>query len=508
LASAFLILLSLTLIVRPNDKMANTPLNDDSYYALSVSKNLAEGKGITFDGKTQTNGFQPLFTFLSALVFFLARGDRYLALRFLFILHSIFFVLTAFLLGLIVRDALRERDSIFQSKAFWMTFCLYMSAISILLTHFNGLETGFYLFCLTLTWRYYQRMDILKMRSLAGLGVLLGLCVLARIDSVLLVIILSLSFLIVPDLKWNNRFKPAFITSALAFLVSSPWWLYNWLGFHSIMPSSAKAQQAWLFSGKRIFDALTAIGRDLLPHFYSGHYAWSLMNAFRVGVCVILGIVLLWLIMNKRKRSLFGQKLIGRSSMADRFAACLAIFLLALIAWYTVSSWATHNYGRYFSGLFLLSVPALAVFVLWVLSKRRYFLYIVCVIMVAPIVLAMAMLHSGKGFSGNLLYKEQLALVAENIKPDVVVSAGQSGTLGFFRDKVVNLDGKVNAEALSYQNQIWDYLKRLRISWFCDSEIYLRKYFGNDPEEKGWTFVAKKGSCVLYHYQGIITEQP
>ena len=111
------------------------------------------------------------------------------------------------------------------------------------------------------------------------------------------------------------------------------------------------------------------------------------------------------------------------------------------------------------------------------------------------------MLHTGKGFFGNILYTEQLALVEENTNFDEIVSAGQSGTLGYFRDNVVNLDGKVNAETLAFQDHIWDYLQRREIFWLCDTEMYLKRYLGNNPNNKRWIKVAQKGSCALYHYR-------
>jgi len=361
---------SISIVFRSDHKVANSPLIDDGYYAITVTKNIASGKGITIDGETRTNGFQPLFTLLSTPAFFMAKGDRYLALRFILFLHWLLFILTALLLGLIVKGILNEYNERIKSLAFWIALFLYLSAVCILLTHFNGLETGFYLFILALTWRIYQIINIGKFRNIILLAFILGLCVLARIDSVILVIIISVAFLFRHELRKSYRIRAAFLTSTVAFVVSLPWWLYNWLCFHSIMPSSAKAQQAWMISGKRIKDAINAICQDLLPHFYSSHYARDIANALRIGLCVAIGIVLIWI---SRKKMLIKivPKIIGKTSSANRFAGYFMFFVLFLIIWYTTSSWATHSYSRYFSILFLLAIPIFTEIFMWAYLRLK-----------------------------------------------------------------------------------------------------------------------------------------
>ena len=96
------------------------------------------------------------------------------------------------------------------------------------------------------------------------------------------------------------------------------------------------------------------------------------------------------------------------------------------------------------------------------------------------------------------MYREQLQLVREWAPPEDTVAAAQSGTLGYFREGVLNLDGKVNADALRYQGRMWSYLCAARVDWLCDEPVYLAQRLGGDPLEHGWTQVARRGLFTLY----------
>ena len=60
--------------------------------------------------------------------------------------------------------------------------------------------------------------------------------------------------------------------------------------------------------------------------------------------------------------------------------------------------------------------------------------------------------------------------VAENVDDEEWVGAVQTGTLGFFHDRTVNLDGKVNPAALEAreQDKIPEYVVRSDIAYVAD----------------------------------------
>jgi hypothetical protein len=100
------------------------------------------------------------------------------------------------------------------------------------------------------------------------------------------------------------------------------------------------------------------------------------------------------------------------------------------------------------------------------------------------------------------VFHDQVALVREHVPPGERVAAGQTGTLGFFRDRVVNLDGKVNRAALAWQARMWDYLAQEHVVWFCDWQDYAERYLGPDPAAHGWRLIATRADFRLYHHDG------
>ncbi|GAP07072.1 MAG TPA: hypothetical protein DEQ80_09515 [Anaerolinea thermolimosa] len=65
------------------DVLLNWYSTDDAFYYYKVAQNITEGRGITFDGINQTNGFHPLWMLICIPIFALARYDLILPLRLL-----------------------------------------------------------------------------------------------------------------------------------------------------------------------------------------------------------------------------------------------------------------------------------------------------------------------------------------------------------------------------------------------------------------------------------------
>jgi hypothetical protein len=100
-----------------------------------------------------------------------------------------------------------------------------------------------------------------------------------------------------------------------------------------------------------------------------------------------------------------------------------------------------------------------------------------------------------------------LALVEQFVPVGDRVGAGQSGTLGYFRDNVVNLDGKVNPAVLPYRrarpNRVADYIAQNGLRWICDWPGEVERYLGADPDQRGWTRIAAAGAFVLYRRDAL-----
>lgn len=501
----------LSLALRPAAQIFDTPMTEDGYYALTVARNLAWGHGLTIDGQALTNGFQPLFTMVEALAFAIAGKDQVLAMRLVLGFAWLIHLGGALLAGLVARDAWPTRAAGEAETRQALAALLYLASPLLFGHAYNGLETAtallFYLAC----WRWVQSGRDESLAGVALFGVLLGLTVLARIDAGFLAVALAGREL------WRLRRRGLGMTAArlallagMAFLVSSPWWLYNLLYFGSPLPTSGLAQQGWALDAPRLESAEWALRLMAAPWIFLGAEESWLSGGAR-GV-ILLGLAALaW---RGWRRGWFGRELAAaggaeaaRLRRGGEFALCLAAAMLLLVGYYTFGFTAYWFYYRYFAPValfaFVIAPIALARLVAPAADARRRVAALAAIALLTAQGLALPILaRLGIGLGGNTVYHDQVALAREHVPPGALVAGGQTGTLGFFRAGVVNLDGKVNRDALAHQDRMWEYLRARDVRWFVDWPYYVEKYLGQPPEKNGWKLVAERNYFYVYQYVG------
>jgi len=481
-AVVLLALASSTLVFRSGDTLPDLPLTEDGYYLLTVVRHIALGDGITIDGHQWTNGFQPLFAFLLVPVYFLCGGDRMTSLRGVLAVHWLMHVATALLVGSIVKAWLGTRDPEAGARGFWIGAFFWLASRQVLVLSFNGLETGSLLLLYAVVWRCDQAVSLEGWR-LAGFGALLGLLALARIDATIFVVLLVADELFRSERPWRARLWRALVLASTSLLVSSPWWIYNLALSGSLMPSGGTAQLV-PFSSERIAPMLMAFMSRGMAYLPTG-WVDGAPEGFAYG---LLAVAVAWFVTRAVRDTVETGFRVGRM---------IALATLLLAVYYVWSSGALWFYTRYLAPFMVVAIPATAL----ALARIRRFRIFAQVGVLAPIgavaVLSILTWHHWRELRQSEPYLEQLRLVEKFVPPGDVVSAGQSGTLGYFRDHVVNLDGKVNAEALRYRGRMLEYLRRHDIRWFCDWNVEF--FLGPDPARDGWTRIAGDGLFVLLH---------
>lgn len=481
--------------------MANRPIQEDGFYSFTVARNIAFGKGVTIDGATLTNGFQPLFTVLTVPAFILAGDNKFSAIRYVFILHWLFSLVTAYLLGLIARDAFERHTSVKPSLTFWWTAFLYISSVLIFTLNFSGLETGFLLFGYALSWRYYQTGRIEQWGGAFSLGIILGFLVLTRIDAVFLVIVVSTyELLLRRHFTFWTRLCRSIAVSGSALLVSSPWWLYNFLCFGSFMPTSGRAYQHWMFSYDRIKEMIMAVFRTTMPIMYLGQNTLEGSVACFIRVILTLAaIIYIWKLRGEFETLLAHQE--GTDQITKKtleFGVLLSISSGMLIISYTLSFSGIWFYTRYFAPMVLVSTIGVALVIVQISQRFPRTFHIFPWMMCAPLLLVIYMLHSNR--SHTEFFSSQVWLVNEFVPTQEYVASFQTGTLGYFRDRVVNLDGKVNPKAIEHRSNLLEYLHENRIEWFCDGQDAFDRLIQERPQDQQeWKQIGKRGAFVLYH---------
>ena len=532
----------LTLALRPAAHVFDMPLTEDGYYSLTVARNLAAGRGLTIDGATLTNGFQPLFTMVEAAAFVLAGGDDILGLRLVVVFAWLVHVLGALVIGQVARDAwptrqpkgsaaTQERDLRAALAAF-----LYLAAPLTFNHAYNGLETACVAFFYAAAWRWMQIGGERSWFGLAAFGALIGMMVLARIDAAFLALVLGLN-----ELRRSAR-RGLVVMSArgavmggVAILVSCPWWLYNLVHFGSPMPTSGTAQQNWALEWLRLEHAEWALRVVLFPWLFAGAYEswasfdvpWPLSPAGYVSVTAtglarlailaiaFVALVRYWRCAAPAELASAPPAAAERIRRSREFAICFLIAFAGLALYYVLSFVAYWFYYRYFFPLTLFAVLAASIAGTRFARRRsdgraRAVQYAALVVLAIQLGALAFLAQSGRGIGGNTVYHDQIALVRQYVPDGDFVAAGQSGTLGFFRHRVINADGKVNSSALAWQDRMWEYLRRRDVKWFVDWPHYVNKYLGvplgpDDvpaAEANGWRLAAERNYFYLYEYVG------
>lgn len=490
------------LALRDDGHVFATPLTEDGFYSLAVARNVAAGSGITVDGRQPTNGFQPLFTFAEAAAYAIAGGDETLAVRLVLALSWLIYLATAGLVGAIAADAVAddgERDGgPTRMLRRWLAMLLYAGGFLTFMHHFNALETGCVLFLYALAWRLYQAGLLEHRLGPPAFGALLGLLVLTRIDAAIFVAVVCVWQLLA---RWRAgpaaALARAVAIGATALLISSPWWAYNWVEFGSLMPTSGTAQQEWGLSARRIRWVFWALGVSSLPTLWLGwldeaFHDGILLSVLRAVVIGALGV----LIGRAWRRARLPSDPVLQRTLA--FGAALAAAMAALALYYGLSFIAYWFYYRYLFPVALIATVAIAWWAAPVARRHPVVAGALVALLCVPTLISAVLAQHGRTLHVQTVYWEQLALIAERVPAGDHVAAGQAGTLGYFRPHVVNVDGKVNREAIPYQHRMWEYLAARDVRWFADWPFYVEKYLGADPTAHGWRHVGQKGYWQLW----------
>jgi hypothetical protein len=163
------------------------------------------------------------------------------------------------------------------------------------------------------------------------------------------------------------------------------------------------------------------------------------------------------------------------SVVSRRFFVSGAIFLGAIAVYYGLFFGAPHFLARYVSPLSIFLWTASCVCglaVLGALLRTPQRIRAGMVVLVALLGLssgAWAGMVFARGTAG--MHKQVVDWVRAKVPPSAWVGAVQTGTLGYFHDRTVNLDGKVNPGALRAslrEGNVFNYVLDSKIDYLAD----------------------------------------
>ena len=229
-------------IARPLGGTDNLTLPDDAYLSLTIARNIARGLGPLY-GTAFTNGFQPLYVFLMAPVYAVVPNDPYIPVKVALLLLAAFDAATIVVLWKLLR---LYSDNVLTRVVGCALWALSSHVIAIAL---DGLETAIASFFLIAMIFTFERSRLsgagrIGIRTATLLGVLSGLAMLARIDSVLLAGIIGIGVLVQlrstrTPMRSTCAVLVAFSTAILVTML--PWLLYSHYYTGLFYPISGRA---------------------------------------------------------------------------------------------------------------------------------------------------------------------------------------------------------------------------------------------------------------------------
>ena len=216
-------------------------MQDDSFYYLQPARMFVHTGKFTVDGSNVTYGFQPLWMLLMVILAYIV-SDRWMLVLASLIMGSVFYCGTGLLLYILAQRFTSGLGSLVAST-------LWLLNPPLIAIYTTGKENSLYVFLLMILLILYYRL-IERVPSL-GLsivwGIASGLLVLSRINSIIVVSLLVLAYVIIVRLSWLDRLKHVLMILVGFLVVTLPWFIYAATQLGSLLPNSGsrKLIGAW-----------------------------------------------------------------------------------------------------------------------------------------------------------------------------------------------------------------------------------------------------------------------
>lgn len=469
------------LVARPMDEVLYRLLGDDAFYYFALVDNVLAGKGIVFNEGVPTNGFHPLYAMLLLPVFAVlgALGPDapvYGALALVALAHVATGVVVA-------RIAARLAGP----TAGVVAAAVWLLSPTVLFTTLMGLETPLQALGLALVVDRLVRWDLdepLARQRALGLGLLLGLTFLARMDAVLFVVGI-LAVLWLRRARGAHRRGPArwlptdlLTVGTTALAVVTPWLAWSKLATGHLTPVSGAALRAIRLE-HRTRTELTLNAIERTERFAAELFAYPVTGTplQHLVPVVALGLPAAWLL---ARRDPMPRQLISRLDFLWAGAALYFAFYwfvqLGFREWYGMTT---------FLFVALVFGPLVARAGEGVRHERlgRQALAVSLALLFALGGVA----HAIEGnFPQERLKREVARYLTDELPPGARVGAFNTGVYQYYTPQrdVINLDGVMNPESLEAieAGELDAYALALGITHIVDPPVHAYRLLGDEVE--------------------------
>jgi hypothetical protein len=444
---------------------------DDAFFYLKLAQNIAAGNGATFDGEVLTNGFNPLYTLLLVLVFWMFPDNLNVPVHLALTILSVFNVLTGIVVFLIVREIAGKFAGLIAS--FIWLFNPYVIMISL-----NGVEASIVAFFLSLCIYQYIKMRItggFSLQSIILLGILTALSILSRVDAVFMLIAITLDMLYLSYQK-EKRLVPSFYKPALfasiTLFVLSPWFLWNFYNFGTIRQISGivlpfTAHTMYLAKYKTYF-SISFIRHELF------HLHTWLAHIVKFGGGTLLIFLSLGILVGSMHNNGKGY---GKTSFINlKIVNFLLLFSALTIGFYALYFWGWLRTWYYLSIILVVTIYLGLIFSLLKEKIKGWG--------IKGVLMILLFLFFNFSYYGYIAWKDGLfpfqkqlyeatIWINQNTEENSRIGAFSSGIFGYLGNrKVIDLAGVVNQEVHHAKKgkRLDDYFKQARLDYLIDRQ--------------------------------------
>lgn len=445
---------------------------DDTFYYLSIARNIGSGMGSVFSTGEPTNGYHPLWMGVLVASDFILNPDREQFILIALVLSVVFNTLTARALGgLLERLGLNGELKVLGAG-------LYMVLPWLVLLTLSGMETPLFLLCLvsffTMVLRTLDPADPGKYRHIL-LGVSAGLLFLSRTDSAFF-ILAGAAALLAGTGKTAGKAR-LLVSGAVAGIIALPWVVWCTIRFGNPVQTSGYALahlrwhtmypvtslRYWVLNSGRAFHKLAVLFVSPLSYraddFETIVPLWADLLIFVMAASVVL-----WLITHRRRVA---------------FPAFIWIPSLLLLVFYTFVRLASAVWHTSVFGLLLLFTILNAARVYGL--RRRFSTILLC----GCLLLNIYTLGNGFYYPQQAADLMGAAISLGEAHPEPMrIGSTDAGYLGYFSGhEVINLDGVVNHRAYLHirEGTLGTYISGLGLDMVMMQDEAREFYTRNDP---------------------------
>jgi hypothetical protein len=450
-------------------------LFEDYGYALKIAKNLALGNGETFDGVIPTNGYQPLYVWVIAVVDYLFSLNNSQL-----IIISLILSILAYLVGICSIYLITKNFSQSNYVAIF-TVLIYVINFNFFKNSHNGLETGLALslfvlsFYLMITFSYSDKKRVLYS------NIVFIFAFLARVDFLLLYVL----FMIFNIFSENLKNIINFFKSQMFFIISiSIYLFYNLIKFDSLFPTSGIVTRSENFTNlfNRFLDSIQYSAYIVINYFlgdptingwlpiYNEDYSGYIFT-FTLIVALIT----------------FAAFEVKAQNKNVYFLSCAILFFPVA---YSVGNFLAFERYFIFPATLLLIVFVLIcqkIFNLILSKTFKYFLIFLILYFILSNDISRHLKYSMEKiqnpFGSNYYWPRDfgwykgLQFLNAISQPGDVVAGLQTGNTGFYykNGRAINLDGVVNMEAFLARKlgSMYTYLRTNRVDYIADQHDFV-----------------------------------